>query len=107
MVKLKEELWRTLLDLKEVEFKDFKWLLEQENLLEGFSGIPVSRLEMADRNNTVDLMVQNYQDDGARELTKKILEKIGRNDLVLVLVRKGTFSKSIGKRLKCSIKYYY
>ncbi|KAJ4924950.1 hypothetical protein JOQ06_003898, partial [Pogonophryne albipinna] len=88
MVKLKEELWKTLLDLKEDEFKHFKWFLEQENLLEGFSGIPVSRLEMADRKDTVDLMVQNYQDDGARELTKNILEKIGRNDLVSVLVRK-------------------
>ncbi|XP_034090196.1 pyrin-like [Gymnodraco acuticeps] len=88
MVKLKEELWRTLLDLKEDEFKHFKWFLEQENLLEGLSGIPVSRLETADRKDTVDLMLQNYQDVGARELTKKILEKIGRNDLVSVLVRK-------------------
>ena len=86
MVKLKEELWRTLQNLKKDEFKDFKWFLEEENPLEGFPGIPVSRLEMADRKDTVDLMVQNYQGDGARELTKKILEKIGRNDLVLVLV---------------------
>ncbi|KAI9545225.1 hypothetical protein NQZ68_038255, partial [Dissostichus eleginoides] len=85
MVKLKEELWRTLQNLKEDDFKHFKWFLEEENLLEGFSGIPVSRLETADRKDTVDLMVQNYQDDGARELTKKILEKIMRNDLVLGL----------------------
>ncbi|KAL3048644.1 hypothetical protein OYC64_007237 [Pagothenia borchgrevinki] len=63
MAKLKEELWYILQHLKEDELKHFKWFLEQENLLEGFSGIPVFQLETADRKDTVDLMVQNYQDD--------------------------------------------
>ncbi|XP_033991678.1 nuclear factor 7, brain-like isoform X2 [Trematomus bernacchii] len=82
MAKIKEELWYILQHLKEDELKHFKWFLEQENLLEGFSGIPVSRLETADRKDTVDLMVQNYQDDGARKVAMNILKKINRNDLV-------------------------
>ncbi|XP_062299568.1 NACHT, LRR and PYD domains-containing protein 12-like [Scomber scombrus] len=82
MVTLKAELWETLQGLKEDEFKDFKWILEQDNILLGFEGIPVAKLENAARRDTVDLMVKAHQDHGALLLTKKILEKIRRNDLV-------------------------
>ncbi|XP_062299563.1 NACHT, LRR and PYD domains-containing protein 12-like [Scomber scombrus] len=75
MEKLKEELWKTLQDLKEDEFNDFKWFLNPE-------GIPKADLENAARRDTVDLMVQKHQDHGALQLTKTVLEKIGRNDLV-------------------------
>ncbi|XP_042259027.1 NACHT, LRR and PYD domains-containing protein 12-like [Thunnus maccoyii] len=82
MAKLKEELWNTLEDLKEDEFKKFKWFLELDDILEGFKGIPVAQLEKAGREDTVDLMVQKHQDHGALQLTKKVLEKINRKDLV-------------------------
>ncbi|XP_026147751.1 protein NLRC3-like isoform X1 [Mastacembelus armatus] len=62
-------------DLREDEFKKFKWFLEQE-------GIKRSQLEGARRPDTVSLMVQRYGLDGAVEVTKKVLEKIPRNDLV-------------------------
>ncbi|XP_033471133.1 uncharacterized protein LOC117249528 isoform X1 [Epinephelus lanceolatus] len=81
MAKLKEELWKTLQDLKEEEFENFKWFLEQDGLLEGLSGIPVSQLEKAKRQHTVDLMVQKYPGSGALKVTLKILENIHRNDL--------------------------
>ncbi|KAM6962113.1 uncharacterized protein LKV04_020992 [Tautogolabrus adspersus] len=82
MAKLKEELWNILQDLREKEFKQFKWFLEQDDIVEGFSGIPVVRLEKAKREDAVDLLVQKYQDPGALTVTKKVLEKIYRNDLV-------------------------
>ncbi|XP_042258998.1 NACHT, LRR and PYD domains-containing protein 12-like [Thunnus maccoyii] len=82
MVKLKEELLNTLEDLKEDEFKKFKWFLELDDILEGFKHIPVAQLEKAGRRETVDLMVQKHQDHGALQLTMKVLEKISRKDLV-------------------------
>ncbi|XP_042258994.1 NACHT, LRR and PYD domains-containing protein 12-like isoform X1 [Thunnus maccoyii] len=82
MAKLKEELLNTLEDLKEDEFKKFKWFLKEDDILEGFKHIPVAQLEKAGREETVDLMVQKHQDHGALQLTKKVLEKISRKDLV-------------------------
>lgn len=38
----------------EAEFKKFKWLLQQADILEGFPAIPKSQLENADRLETVD-----------------------------------------------------
>ncbi|XP_042259200.1 NACHT, LRR and PYD domains-containing protein 14-like isoform X1 [Thunnus maccoyii] len=75
MEKLKEDLWETLQELKEDEYENFKWLLNPE-------GIPRAQLEKAARRDTVDLMVQKYQDPGALQVTMKILGKIKRNDLV-------------------------
>ncbi|XP_044199013.1 NACHT, LRR and PYD domains-containing protein 14-like isoform X7 [Thunnus albacares] len=82
MEKLKEELLKTLEDLKEDDFKKFKWYLELDDILEGFKHIPVAQLEKAGREDTVDLMVQKHQDHGALQLTMKVLEKISRKDLV-------------------------
>ena len=78
----KPKLFKTLKNLTEDEFKQFKWYLEQDDILEGFEGIPKADLENAARTQTVDLMVQKHQDHGALQLTKKILEDISRNDLV-------------------------
>ncbi|XP_042255445.1 NACHT, LRR and PYD domains-containing protein 3-like [Thunnus maccoyii] len=82
IVKLKEELLKTLQDLTEDDFLKFKWFLEQDNILEGFKGIPVAQLEKAERQETVDPMIQKHQGPGALKLTVKVLEKINRNDLV-------------------------
>ncbi|XP_062299552.1 NACHT, LRR and PYD domains-containing protein 12-like [Scomber scombrus] len=82
MSKHKEELLNILENLKEDDFKKFKWFLELDDVLEGFKGIPVAQLEKAARQDTVDLMVQKHQDHGALQLTKKVLERIRRNDLV-------------------------
>ncbi|XP_078128781.1 E3 ubiquitin-protein ligase TRIM39-like [Sander vitreus] len=75
------DLFNTLEDLKEEEFKKFKWCLQQD-ILEGYQSIKVSKLENAERQDTVDLMVKTYQLQGALKVTKKVLEKINRNDLV-------------------------
>lgn len=87
MSNLKEELWNTLENLKEEQFKLFQWFLKQDCILEGFSAIPEARLEKADRPDTVDLMVHRYGSSDTLEITKRILEKIYRNDLVQHLSR--------------------
>ncbi|XP_031167175.1 E3 ubiquitin-protein ligase TRIM21-like isoform X5 [Sander lucioperca] len=76
------DLFNTLEDLKEEEFKKFKWCLQQQNSLEGYQSIKVSKLENAERQDTVDVMVKTYQLQGALKVTTKVLEKINRNDLV-------------------------
>lgn len=78
---MEEKLWKTLQRLNGEEFKTFKWFLKKK-VLESFSGIPVAQLEGAERSETVDLMVQKYQDSGALKVTLLVLGKIFRNDLV-------------------------
>lgn len=82
MAKLNESLWNTLENLTKEELKKFQWFLKQDGIMEGFSGIPEARLEKADRQDTVDRMVQKYGGPNALLVTIKILEKISRNDLV-------------------------
>uniref|UniRef100_A0A8C4HCX5 Pyrin domain-containing protein n=1 Tax=Dicentrarchus labrax TaxID=13489 RepID=A0A8C4HCX5_DICLA len=82
MAKLSVMIWKALQQLKDDEFKKFKWFLKQEDVSEGDSGISVAQLENADRQDTVDLMAQKYGDTGAIKETMKVLEKISRNDLV-------------------------
>ncbi|XP_070778500.1 protein NLRC3-like [Enoplosus armatus] len=77
-----EDLLNTLKDLRDEEFKDFRWFLQQPDILEGYQTIKVSKLETAERRDTVDLMVNAYELHGALKVTKKVLEKINRNDLV-------------------------
>lgn len=79
----------TLEDLREEEFKQLKWLLQQADImhtliphLEVHPAIPVARLEMADRQDTVVQMMRIYGSHGALEVTRKVLIKINRNDLV-------------------------
>lgn len=86
MAKLTEELWKTLQELTEDEFKNFKWFLKQDDVLEGFSGIAVARLERAERHETVDLMMQKYQGPGALKVSLVVLKKISRNDLMQCLL---------------------
>ncbi|XP_034003922.1 NACHT, LRR and PYD domains-containing protein 3-like [Trematomus bernacchii] len=74
----REVLFKTLKDLGENEFKDLKWYLEGKVL--GFPGIPKSELEKADRGDTVDLMLRDY-DINTIKVTRDVLKKIPRNDL--------------------------
>ncbi|XP_039669322.1 E3 ubiquitin-protein ligase TRIM21-like [Perca fluviatilis] len=75
------DLFNTLEDLKEEEFKKFKWCLQQD-ILDGYQSIKVSKLENAERQDTVDVMVKTYKHQGALKVSKKVLEEINRNDLV-------------------------
>lgn len=84
-------MFQTLEDLTDEQFKQFQWFLKGD-IPKGFLAIAVARLEGADRQDTVDLIVQKYGCPGALEITINILEKISRNDLVQRLkgkLRKG------------------
>ncbi|TKS90460.1 E3 ubiquitin-protein ligase TRIM21 [Collichthys lucidus] len=107
MVNLKEELWKTLQDLEGDDFKRFKWFLKQDDVLEGFSGIPAARLEKADRQDTVDLMVQQYQQQGALRVTLKVLEKISKNDLVQSLQNSSSRLKDLKNHDSVPLKSDY
>ncbi|XP_038583402.1 NLR family CARD domain-containing protein 3-like [Micropterus salmoides] len=74
-------LLQTLEDLGAEEFKKFKWYLQQSEVLEAFPAIPKSRLENAERVDTVDEMVQTYCINTIK-VTKMVLGKINKNDLV-------------------------
>ncbi|KAL7403681.1 hypothetical protein ABVT39_003719 [Epinephelus coioides] len=77
-----EDILNALEDLTEDDFKNFKWYLQQPDILGGYQAIKVSKLEKAERWDTVNVMVNTYKPDGALKVTKKVLEKINRNDLV-------------------------
>lgn len=82
---LKEVLLKTLEDLSEEELKKFKWFLQDPNILKSFPVIPKYQLEKADRLDSVDKMIQTYNQQSA-EVMKMILEKIQRCDLVKELL---------------------
>lgn len=75
-----ERLLAILQQLTSEELKSFQWYLKQP-VSGGSSPIPVSRLENAKREDTVDQMVHTYREAGALEMTHHILQKIKRNDL--------------------------
>lgn len=75
-----ERLLAILQQLSSEELKSFQWYLKQR-VSGGSSPIPVSRLENAKREDTVDQMVHTYREAGALEMTHHILRKIKRNDL--------------------------
>uniref|UniRef100_A0A4W5PQV2 Pyrin domain-containing protein n=1 Tax=Hucho hucho TaxID=62062 RepID=A0A4W5PQV2_9TELE len=60
--------------------KMFQWFLNQD-MLEGFISIPRSRLENADRQDTVDKMVETYGPEGAVKISLEILRKMDENNL--------------------------
>ncbi|XP_071374665.1 uncharacterized protein [Centroberyx affinis] len=78
--KTKRLLIETLEDLGDEELKNFQWFLQQDDILEGFPAIKKSKVEKANRQDTVDQMVQTYHHHSL-EVTKKVLMKINRNDL--------------------------
>ncbi|XP_073348426.1 protein NLRC3-like [Pagrus major] len=80
MAKPKQVLLGALEDLGKDDFIKFKWLLQQEGVLEGFPAIPKCRLENADRMGTVDQMVQTYSMNTIR-VTRMVLGEMKQNDL--------------------------
>ena len=76
------DLLNVLEDLGDEDFQKFRWLLQQPDSLQGLPKIGRSHLQTANRWNTVDLMVHTYRLPGAVAATRKLLEKINRNDLL-------------------------
>ena len=68
-------------DLGQEEFNKFKWFLQCSDVLAGLPRMTCSRLENSNILHLVDLMLQTYS-QRSLEVTKKIFQKINRNDLV-------------------------
>uniref|UniRef100_A0A7N6ASG4 Pyrin domain-containing protein n=1 Tax=Anabas testudineus TaxID=64144 RepID=A0A7N6ASG4_ANATE len=65
-------------DLGEEELKKFQWHLQNSKLPDGFHNIKKSKLEKADRLETVNSMVQMYSDK-VLDVAKLILQKMKCN----------------------------
>ncbi|XP_034057097.1 uncharacterized protein LOC117536366 [Gymnodraco acuticeps] len=91
----KERLLKMLEDLGQEEFNRFKWFLQYSDVLAGLPRISCSQLENSNRLDLVDLMSQTYSQKSL-EVTKKIFQKINRNDLVQKLSDIGSESKAEG-----------
>ncbi|MED6259282.1 hypothetical protein ATANTOWER_020223, partial [Ataeniobius toweri] len=78
---LKRKLFNILKDLKDENFKNFKWYLEDESL-DSSSPIQKAELENADRQDVVELVVHRFGCEGALKVTEKVLKDIGMNNLV-------------------------
>uniref|UniRef100_A0A3Q1G3C0 Pyrin domain-containing protein n=1 Tax=Acanthochromis polyacanthus TaxID=80966 RepID=A0A3Q1G3C0_9TELE len=76
-----EIILRTLEELGDEDFEQFKWYLNQEGVLEDFKSIPKSRLEKANRFTTVDQMVQIYGTTNVIKVTEKVLMKMKKTEL--------------------------
>ncbi|XP_051796797.1 NACHT, LRR and PYD domains-containing protein 12-like isoform X10 [Acanthochromis polyacanthus] len=99
-------LYGILDDLIDEEFKRFKRCLYNK-FLKGFEPIPKSRLERADRTDTVDQMFQSYCIYTVN-VAVKALEEIFRNDLVENIPKSIKKPKEIliesQAKLKCTLK---
>uniref|UniRef100_A0A8C4H599 NACHT domain-containing protein n=1 Tax=Dicentrarchus labrax TaxID=13489 RepID=A0A8C4H599_DICLA len=96
------DLFNTLEDLIDEEFKNFKWYLKQPDILEGYEPIKESKLEKAERRDTVDLMENTFNLDGALKVTKKVLEKIKRPNTSSG--PEGSHSEVCQQKLKSNLK---
>ncbi|XP_073348425.1 protein NLRC3-like [Pagrus major] len=74
----KQIIFRTLENLGDKDFQEFKWHLQ--GALEGFPAIPKCRLEKANRMDTVDEMVQTYCINTIK-VTRIVLGEMNQNDL--------------------------
>ncbi|KAJ4924774.1 hypothetical protein JOQ06_003725 [Pogonophryne albipinna] len=88
MATVKVLLLETLDNLLQQELKSFQFRLLND-VPDGFPPIPASCLEDADRRETVNVMVQKYNQQ-AVEVATKILGNIGRNDLSQTLAKRSS-----------------
>ncbi|XP_033024255.1 uncharacterized protein LOC117057515 [Lacerta agilis] len=78
---VRDRLADALEDLKEYDLKQFKFHLNALPAEEGYSSIPKGRLQKADRLDLCHLLLGYYAEDGAMEVTLKLLACINRRDL--------------------------
>nr|XP_034990413.1 uncharacterized protein LOC118094287 isoform X2 [Zootoca vivipara] len=78
---VRDRLADALEDLKEYDLKQFKFHLNALPAEEGYRSIPKGRLQKADVFDLYRLLLGYYAEDGAIEVTLKVLECINRRDL--------------------------
>ncbi|KAM6972406.1 NACHT, LRR and PYD domains-containing protein 3-like [Aplochiton taeniatus] len=78
---IKQRLLAVVKRLTGQQFKEFQWHLT-EGVTKDFPTLTESKLENADMLTTVNIMVQRYKVERAVDITRQVLRKIPRNDLV-------------------------
>ncbi|XP_071325157.1 uncharacterized protein [Trachinotus anak] len=82
---VREKLLKMLQCLKKEEFEEFKWYLQDSDVLSGLPSIPRCQLEETNMHYMlVDIMTQTYSQQSV-EVSKSVFKKINRNDLVQLL----------------------
>uniref|UniRef100_G3NAK4 Pyrin domain-containing protein n=1 Tax=Gasterosteus aculeatus TaxID=69293 RepID=G3NAK4_GASAC len=79
MEKVKKNIFKILKELKEKDFEEFKWHLENHRSPEDLGSIPRSDLENKNRENTVDLMEQCYGTNSVQVAVKVLIEMKNNN----------------------------
>lgn len=74
----RQQLLEILEELDNAELERFQWYLERAH---EWPPIPRSKLQGANRANTVDRMFETYPDEAVR-VSVRILQLMNRNDLV-------------------------
>ncbi|XP_051793383.1 NACHT, LRR and PYD domains-containing protein 12-like isoform X2 [Acanthochromis polyacanthus] len=77
-----EDLKKILDDLSRSELHTFQWFLQKTNNVQDLPAIKKSQLQTTDSCKTVDVMVRTYGLQRAVQVTRVVLEKIHRNDLL-------------------------
>ncbi|KAF4075499.1 hypothetical protein AMELA_G00235100 [Ameiurus melas] len=67
-------------ELVQHDFERFKWSLTRNNA-QDFRPVPRSKLENAKQHKVVDLLVDQYGEENAANITIKILKDIGQENL--------------------------
>ncbi|XP_044215680.1 uncharacterized protein LOC122987727 isoform X2 [Thunnus albacares] len=98
MTPVNEKLLRTLEELRLGEIEQFKWLLQHLQMNDR-PRIPRSQIERADRMDLVDLMVEIYGQQSV-EVTREVLKKMNRMDLVQSLSDTSSGSKGPSRSLE-------
>ncbi|XP_064828056.1 caspase b-like [Oncorhynchus masou masou] len=78
-------LLETLKKLGKSDLKTFQWHLIKGDVLDGFGSIPKAELEFADREDTVDKMVETYTAKDAVKITLAILKEIRQVNVAMEL----------------------
>ncbi|XP_032366056.1 uncharacterized protein LOC116684688, partial [Etheostoma spectabile] len=94
-----EVVLRILQALGAEDFETFNWHLQQEGALNDFPAIPRCKLEKETRLNTVDMMLQTYSKH-IIDVTRIVLVKMNRYDLVKKLPRRGEVNNPEGEEIR-------
>ncbi|KAK9514205.1 hypothetical protein VZT92_027688 [Zoarces viviparus] len=81
MTSVQKKLLETLQDLNYEDLEKFKHVLQYTTIKKGLPRIPRQRLETADRDKMVKLMMETYGEQSV-EVTEEVLKEMNRKDLV-------------------------
>lgn len=90
-------------ELKKDEFKKFKDFFRKESLELGLKQIPWGKIKRATWKNLTTLLIINYKEQQAWNVTVSVFHKLNRTDLCekaeLEMTGEGVWAQGVGTRL--------